>query len=205
MDTSISDKDFEALELSQAWGMRDHLLGLTQTCSRDVPPPTWLMIWDFFMGKNGGVLGRTPGIFVPISDLMSGENRGNNAYIRIPVPRRRTSFQEGTSPTTRVFPGLVYNHPEASVMVLLLVSQKEQFRHLVWATWSVTFDEGGEVATSEVRFVDSDFVCELFGTYRGVAHSMLDSLMLSLGRAIKEQAKVVELFQTIERMFERLK
>ncbi len=202
MDTSIDGENYEKVQQAhRAFVMRNRLLDLQTINDSEVPTETWLMIFNSLVRKEDGILSRIQGVFIPFSDLMSG-GFCNRASAHI--PRGLTSFQKGISPTTRVFPELVYDEHEAGRTVLLLMSQKEKYCDAQWALWSVTYDTDGEVATSEVRFVDADFVCELFGTYRGVAHSMLDSLMLSLDRVVQEQAKAVELLRVVQGVWRRL-
>lgn len=206
MDTSISDKSFD---VHQAFDVRNYLLDRKKIDIEEVPPQTWLMIFDFLMETEGGILGRIPGVFVPLSDLMSGEKKENQVHAH--VPRRLTCFQKGISPTTRVFSKLVFGKTWGVQVegktILLLVSQPQNVQHhdVKWAKWLVGYDADGKVATSEVHFVDSESVHELFSFDRGLASDILDSLMLSLDHAVQEQAKVRCLLRTVEGIMERLK
>lgn len=218
MDTSIAWKE--------AWRMTGRLQGQEQIPIASISAETWYWILQDFAFQHDGLLGRVPNLFIPIADLMTG----NNSYgIQLQVPRGKTVYARGLSPITRVLaleiekkgtgmrlcegiPGL---WSENFCRYLFLLAPKGE-KSLVWATWLVEYGlavvgqgEGRKcvrtVTSSTSYFLDKETVLNTFREWPGLGYVFLDHIYLGLHSFEAELQKVSALRIMIEQMKYRIR
>lgn len=218
MDASIAD--------NTAYAMKSRLLDREQVPLEKICGFTWYLLLGDLIQSHDRVLERVPTVFVPLADLMTGND---TKRIRIQVPRAMTTFDKGLGPVTRVLP-IHLNHERCGAPLskgnpgvwsgnteyfLLLLQPAEKV--LAWACWAVSYnlqDLGDKadvpykrtVVSSDVGYMDKPAILRLLNDKnKGLGFTILDSLYLALYDFEAEMRRLSELKNTVEQIKYRIR
>ncbi len=225
MDQSIDDVKRAELEAWSAGNqMALRLLDRNRVSRREISPYAWYQLIDYLCQARGSVLGQVPTVFVPIANLMSGND---TFQVNLQVPRGRTDFEKGLSPTTCVLP-VCFSHVGSGnrlsegnpgvwsdytdqYLFLIAPVASERSRPLVWAIWDIQYglvirNSGNRyvrtVRSSKVRYTDEKTVVQTFFGSPGFGYNVFDILLLKLSEyksVIQDMEYILNLVEGAER------
>lgn len=218
MDQSIDEvKRAECKAWDKGNQIALQLLDRSRLLRKDITPQAWYRLLEYICNTRGSVLGQVPTVFVPISDLMSGND---TFQVELQVPRGKTVFEKGLSPITRVLPAR-FSHEGSGdrlsegnpglwsvytdqYLFLVAPVASERSKPLVWAIWDVRYgltiiDSGNryvrKVRTSSVGYTDEKTVIQKYFAYPGFGYNVFDSVLLKMG---EYKSVMQDMFQVLK-------